>query len=110
MNWLDWLRDGLVDATEAELMTEIAAGRAQLWRGDTAAMVTQCVLRPDGRALHVWVAGGELAGVLELRPGIEAWGRAQGCEFATIHSRPGWARLLKPCGFRLIDGELRKDL
>lgn len=73
-------------------------------------MVTQCVSRPDGRALHVWLAGGDLAGVLALKPGVEAWGRAQGCDFVTINGRAGWARVLRRSGFRNVDGELRRDL
>lgn len=110
MTWLEWLRPALVDTTDAGLVEELGANRAQLWRGDTAAVVTQCVERHDGRALHVWLAGGALRGVLALRPGIEAWGRAQGCEFMTINGRTGWARVLGRHGYRNVAGELRKDL
>ena len=110
MTWCDWIRPALIDTTEAELVAELRAGRAQLWPGETAAMVTQCVNRPDGRALHVWLAGGDLAGVLALKPGVEAWGRGQGCDFLTINGRTGWARVLGRHGYRSVDGELRRDL
>lgn len=110
MTWLDWLRPALQDATEEELLSEIAAGRAQLWPGETAAMVTQCLESREGRFLHVWLAGGDLTGVMALKPGVEAWGRAMGCSAVTINGRPGWARLLREDGFALVDGELRKAL
>lgn len=110
MTWLEWIRPALVDTTEAELLAELRARRAQLWLGDAAAIVTQCVKGPAGQAVHVWLAGGDMAGVLALRPGVEAWGRGQGCEFLTINGRSGWARVLGRHGYRDVDGELRKDL
>ena len=109
-DWLAWLTPALGDATEAELIEEIAAGRAQLWPGETAAMVTQCLDGPEGRFLHVWLAGGSLEGVMALKPGVEAWGRAMGCAEVTINGRSGWARILKADGFRMVEGELRKKL
>lgn len=108
--WLDWLRPGIEDATEAELIEDLKAGRAQLWPGDTAAMVTQVLDNQDGRALHVWIAGGALDGILALKPGVEAWGRAMGCNYVSINSRPGWTRLLRDDGFALVGEELRKLL
>ncbi len=109
-HWLAWLAPAMEDTSERELMDELAAGRAQLWPGETAAMVTQCLEGPQGRFLHVWLAGGDLAGIMALKPGVEAWGRAMGCAEVTINGRTGWARLLKSDGFRMVEGELRKDL
>ena len=108
--WLEWLRPALTDATEAELIDALMTGKAMIWPGDTAAMVTSLEEGPEGRFLHVWLAGGDLVGVMALKPGVEAWGRAMGCKFVNINGRPGWARLLRGDGFALIDGELRKPL
>lgn len=108
--WLEWLRPALTDATEAELIDALMTGKAMIWPGDTAAMVTSLEEGPEGRFLHVWLAGGDLDGVMALKPGVEAWGRAMGCRFVSINGRPGWARLLRGDGFALIDGELRKPL
>lgn len=110
MIWLNWLRPALVDATEAELLADLEAGRAQLWPGETAAVVTQCVADDRGRGLHVWLAGGDLAGVMALRPGIEAWGRAQGCGWITINGRLGWNRVLRRCGYEHDGAELKRKL
>lgn len=109
-NWLAWLTPALSDATEAELIAEIAAGRAQLWPGETAAMVTQCVVEPQGRALHVWLAGGDLAGIMALKPGVEAWGRAMGCQYVTIEGRAGWARVLRRSGYLPVGRLLKRML
>lgn len=108
--WLDWLRPALIDTTPTELIAALTSGQAQIWPGETAAMVTTLQDGPQGRFLHVWLAGGDLAGVMALKPGVEAWARAMGCKFVTINGRPGWARLLRKDGFVLVDGELRKPL
>lgn len=109
--WLavrDWLVPAMTDTTEAEVIGEILSGRAQLWRGDTAAIVTQLTRPPP--TIHCWLAGGEMAGIMDLRPGIEAWGRAQGCETVTLEGRPGWARMLAAQGYTADGDELRKAL
>lgn len=108
--WLDWLRPALVDATEAELIEALKAGQAQIWPGDTAAVVTQVQDGPNGRFLHVWLAGGDMAGVLALRPGIEAWARAMGCKVMSINGRAGWAKVLRAAGYEIDGDELRKPL
>jgi hypothetical protein len=104
-----WLVPALEDATEAEVMAELAAGRAQLWCGERAAMVTQLV-RADEPFVHVWLGGGELAELMALRPGLEAWARAQGAQAARINGRRGWRRALRGQGFDPCGGELRKAL
>lgn len=110
MIWLNWLRPALEETSEAELLDEIAAGRAQLWPGETAVIVTQCVAETGGRALHVWLAGGDLAGVMALKPGVEAWGRAQGCHYVTIDGRPGWSRVLRRLGYVQHEAGLKRML
>jgi hypothetical protein len=104
-----WLTPALEDATEAEVLAELAAGRAQLWAGERGAMVTQLVTGPEP-FLHVWLGGGQLTELLRLRPGIEAWARAQGARAVRIHGRRGWRRALKAVGFAPLGDELRKVL
>jgi hypothetical protein len=108
----DWLLPALraEDGDEGALLADIQSGRAQLWAGEGAAVVTQCVTAQDARTLHIWLAGGDLAAVLALRPGIEAWGRGLGCEAITIEGRAGWARVLRTHGYRSHGAVLRRSL
>lgn len=99
------------DEADADaLLAEILAGRAQLWPAEGAFVVTQLMLTPQGPLIHAWIGGGILAEMVALRPGIEAWGRAQGAVYATIDSRPGWERLYGRFGYERVDGILRKRL
>jgi hypothetical protein len=112
------LRDGFVRALArgregydiAELERELIAGRAQLWRGERAAMATRLAETDDGRTAHVWLGFGDLAELLRMAPGAEAWARAHGCRFVTISGRAGWIRVLKACGYQRRGEQLRKRL
>lgn len=110
-----WLAPALArgdqpDLSKAGLWAEVAAGRAMLWPGEDGALVTECLATPAGRLLHCWLGGGELSTLANLRPGVEAWGRAMGCEFASIDGRRGWDRVFRPFGYRPVGTELRKQL
>lgn len=110
-DWLkarDWLVPVMIDTTEPEVIAELDANRAQLWLGDGAAAVVQLVTPPP--AVHVWLAGGCMDGILAMRGGLEAWGRSQGCQYITINGRRGWARVLAPFGYEPDGEELRKPL
>lgn len=96
--------------TEADLLADLAGGRAQLWAGDRAALVTQCVEEPLGRCLHVWLAGGDLKEIMMLKPGIEAWARGQGCVRVSLDGRRGWARVLRRHGYTDNEIELERRL
>lgn len=104
-----WLRPALREDTEEHVLQELWANRAQLWPGERSAMVTQ-LLKGEERMIHVWLAGGCLAELLEMRPGVEAWARAQGAQAAWINGRKGWARVLARRGFEPRGTELRKPL
>lgn len=109
--WLEPAVQAGGETSADAVFAHILAGRAQLWPGEACAVVTQCVLAPSGPAIHAWLGGGKLAEMIGLRSGIEAFGRAMGCAWATIDGRRGWARLYGPFGYEADQGGvLRKRL
>lgn len=104
-----WLVPALVDITEDDLLNEMLLNRAQLWRGDAGAIVTQLLAEPEPHVC-LWIAGGEKTDVLSLGAGIAAWARAQGAAAARVCGRQGWARALKAYGFEPDGEQLRKAL
>lgn len=97
-------------ATEAQLLEDILSGRVQLWAGEAAALVTQRVWEDGVLRLHIWLAGGDLAEILSLRPGLEAWARGQGCRHITIDGRAGWSRVLRRLGYSAVGHQLQRTL
>ena len=107
-----WLAPALAVGgdTEAELLAALAADQAQLWAGEAGALVTELVWEADGPCLHIWLGGGDLAGLLALRPGLEAYARGRGCRSVTIDGRRGWSRVLRRCGYAPVGNELKRIL
>ena len=97
---LDWLDEQLL------------RGHAHFWNTDHAALVTEFKAYPAGAMdIHVVVAAGDMRDIIEiLAPQAEAFGRANGCTAATVESRIGWARALKPSGYRMHQTTIRKEL
>lgn len=103
----DLLIPALEDATEAEVIDDLMTNRAQLWRGDGGAVVTRLI---TGGQLHIWLGGGSLPRLVDLIPGLIAWGRQQGCTWITVRGRKGWARVLSGLGIEERDGDLWKAI
>lgn len=110
IDYLDWL---------------VRTGRARFRAGHgpdgrpIAAIVTEIRDYPGCRAIHGLVAAGApgaepgamLAEIGErLIPAAEAEGRALGCAFAIVESRPGWARALRAAGYEPHQVAIRKAL
>lgn len=99
-----WIEDARAAAdplnTLEEIAARIASGQAQLWAGERSAAVTQIVDYPKGRALGLWLAGGDLRELRSMLPDIEAWARRQGCIAQYLTGRPAWGAVLKRHGFR----------
>lgn len=100
------LEPALDGATWDEVVSRLYANTAQLWLGDDCAMVTE--IWDD--CLHVWLAGGRLKGVLDLRPHVEQAARFWGLKRITLAGRPGWGRVLKRMGYVQNGVELEKRL
>lgn len=96
-----WLEPAIEDGTEDEVLNELILGRAQLWEGDSGAVVTRC-FPPDH--FHIWLAGGDLGGVMALLAGGIAWARPMGLKRLTVNARKGWTRVLRDHGFTMSDG------
>jgi hypothetical protein len=90
----------------------VGSGRAQVWFGDDAGMVTEIRTYPTGaRVIHGLLAAGHLDEITDiLIPRAEAWARSLGCVLAIIESRSGWARQLRKRGYEPHQLAVRKEL
>ena len=90
---------------------QVASGRIKQWSDDDALILAQVRTFPTGaREIHGMLAVGNLLAILGLIEQAEAWAKSRGIEFASIASRSGWERVLKPCGYAVYQIELRKEL
>jgi hypothetical protein len=107
-----WLIDALEGGhhTIDDVAREIAQQSVQFWPGRACAVVTRVHSFSTGKACQVWLAGGDMAELLSLQPGLEAWARLMGCTEVLIDGRKGWERAMKSSGYELQAISLRKAL
>lgn len=113
------MREGLLKALEeggegftlSDLEEQLSLGNCLLWTGNRSCLVTSLHTNTDTgqRHIHVWLGCGDMPELITLEPGVSAWARARGCSYASIDGRKGWLRIFKKSGFKLVDGELRKQ-
>lgn len=108
--WLEEALDGDSYRWE-DVIRAVFAGKALFWPGKNCAMVTEDQVYPNGdRAMLVWLAGGDMAELLEMAPGVEASARLRGCSHVLIEGRMGWAKVLKSRGYGVHSVMLKKGL
>lgn len=78
--------------TFEDVAAAVEAGRMHFWPGPTSAVITEIIESPRQRMLNIFLAGGNLAEIEAMAPGILAWGRDHGCTKAVFTGRPGWER------------------
>ncbi len=104
---------GLYDIADVE--SGLNDGTYTFWPGRTTAAVTEFSLYPNGKALNIFAAGGEVGpGLPELTRDMErclvAYGHAADCRWILGYGRPGWERIGKPMGYRHLWSVLAKEI
>lgn len=87
--------------TIAEVERGLAHGHFHLWAHDQGAVVTEFVISPRSKGLHLFAGGGTAEAMWALLPLIEAWAKEQGCDAVGVTGRKGWRRALRGAGYAL---------
>jgi hypothetical protein len=75
-------------------------GVYQFWPGKRSAMVTEICEFPRRRTLNVFLGGGDIRELAEMRPDVERYAKFRGCDAVTLIGRRGWLRsFLKNVGY-----------
>jgi len=96
--------------TAKDVAIGIIEGRMQLWPGEDACAVTEIVVYPMKKVLHVFLAGGNMDTIVDMQKSAEEWGKLQGCSAMTIAGRKGWSRVLADHGYKEKFVTLAKEL
>ena len=85
-----------IDDVEAK----IGNGIALLWPGKETAIVTEFVVFPNKKVLHILCIAGKYEEVEEIYKSIENYAREIGIDKITGSGRKGWLRKVKHLGFK----------
>jgi hypothetical protein len=102
-------RDGTHDL--ADVLAMVLSDEAQFWPGRESAVITEVLTLPKVKALHVWLAGGNMAELIdEMLPAMENFARLAGCDRFSVAGREGWERVLRKKGFEPAWRVVAKEL
>jgi len=86
--------------TWEEVVAGICSGKMQLWPAKQGCIITEIVVYPNTKALHVFLAGGKMDEILQMTKNVKQWAKLQGCSFASFNGRFGWKKYLKKIGWK----------
>ena len=89
---------------------ELVRGRLALLAGQRSAMLCEVRNYPRLRALHIFLAGGDLAELKSFNPMMDDAARTLGCSRISIAGRPGWERALRDLGYQKNWTVLSKEI
>jgi len=99
-----WLQDALDHAggthSIEDIEDQIRKGLVQFWPGKRSACVTEIIIYPQRRVLHLFLAGGDLEEIREMETCATWYAERMGCSAMTICGRRGWAKALADKGYR----------
>ena len=85
-----------------DVQQAILEGRMQIWPGQKSVAVTEIIQYARKKVLHVFLAGGDMAELIDMIDSAATWGRTQGCTSLTMSGRRGWERVLGRHGFKPV--------
>ena len=103
----DWIQSALNKGGNThdfqDIVDGIISGHMQLWGGANGCAVTEIVVYPNKKVLHVFLAGGDqgqgIEQITDMHDDAMAWSKQQGCNGMTVAGRKGWKKVLKSKGW-----------
>lgn len=77
-----------------DISQAVLDGRMQIWPAPKGVAITEIIVYPRAKVLHIFLAAGEMDQLLDMIDAAREWGRSQGCTSLTMTGRPGWERVL----------------
>tara|TARA_R100000353_G_scaffold168531_1_gene131105 strand:- start:272 stop:655 length:384 start_codon:yes stop_codon:yes gene_type:complete len=98
-----WLQDAL-DAggnthTIEDVVDAVRKRIMQFWPAEDACAVTEILHFPRKKSLHIFLAGGNLDTIVDMRESAEHFAKINGCAMMSVSGRKGWQRVLGKHGY-----------
>jgi len=117
MNCRGWIQSALKKGGDThsfiDIVDGVISGHMQLWMGESGCAVTEILVYPNKKILHVFLAGGDqghgIEQITDMHDDAVAWAKAQGCQGMSISGRKGWKKILESRGWRQQFTTLAKE-
>ena len=86
--------------TYEDVLQSISVGDMFFWPASKSCMVTEIVQYPRLRALHVFLAAGDLAEIKNMESSLISFAKSLKCSALSMSGRKGWTKALKELGWQ----------
>lgn len=93
----------------SDIVQGLIEQKMQLWPAPKGCIVTEIVVYPKKKMLHVFLGGGELEQLLDMHSDVIEWAKGQGCSGMTITGRHGWKKPLAAHGWKTLHQSYLKE-
>ena len=104
----DWIQSALDKGGDThdfkDIVDGVMSGHMQLWSGERGCAVTEILVYPNKKILHVFLAGGKMGHgidqIMDMHDDAVEFARLNGCKGMTVSGRAGWKKILASKGWR----------
>jgi len=82
-----------------DIVQAVQSGFMQFWPAPDACAVTEMLVYPKKKVLHVFLAGGNMETIIAMNESAEQFAKFNGCSEMSIAGRKGWIPMLKSKGY-----------
>jgi hypothetical protein len=93
-----------------DIVDAVSDGRMHFWPAESSCVVTEVVCYPRARAIHIFLAAGDLAQIKDMDATFQQFGRAFDAKFITLSGRKGWIKALDDVGYKLSHVSMFKEI
>ena len=98
-----WIQDALDEGNNTHdfehIEQGVREGYFQFWPAPDACAVTEIITYPNAKTLHIFLAAGNKATIVDMDASAARFAEMNGCSAMTIAGRRGWVRELKNHGY-----------
>lgn len=93
-----------------DIVQAVNEGRMHFWPAEKSCVVTEVVCYPRARAIHIFLAAGDLMEIKGMDSTFQEFGRALDAKFITLSGRRGWTKALDDIGYKLSHVSMYKEI
>ena len=104
----DWIQSALAKGGDThdfvDIVDGVISGHMQLWSGERGCAVTEIVVYPNKKILHVFLAGGAkghgIDQITDMHDSAVEFAKRNDCQGMTVSGRAGWKKILASRGWK----------
>jgi len=97
-----------------DIVDGVQSGHMQLWSGERGCAITEILVYPNKKILHVFLAGGDnghgIDQITDMHDSAVEFAKRENCQGMSVSGRAGWKKILASKGWEQKFVTLAKEL